>query len=58
MNIMPIDDLVRGRGGEGKCRLHNLAQSEEQGTACYIATVFIFKYVTRDMLERDCHKLP
>ena len=47
MNIIPIDDLVRGRGGEGKCRLQNLAQSEEQGTACYIATVFIFKYVTK-----------
>ena len=44
---MPIDDLVRGRGGEGKCRLRHLAQSEEQGTACCIATLFIFKYVTK-----------
>ena len=44
---MPIDDLVRDRGGEGKCRLQNLAQSEEQGTACHITTVFIFKYVTK-----------
>ena len=44
---MPIDDLVTGRGGEGKCRLQNLAQSEEQGTACCIVTVSIFKYVTK-----------
>ena len=44
---MPIDNLVRGRGGEGKFGLQKIALSEDQSTAYCIVTVFAFKCVTK-----------